>query len=89
MSDMIGLSVADMDVLIQLFKTKAGELDALINEVDGKVQSTQWVGQDASRFKGEEWGQAKTQLGAVKTLFDTTAGNLTTQKTAQEGVSGQ
>lgn len=60
-----GMNVDEVRALGDLLKRKAGDIRALVSEVESKVHSTAWEGPDARAFKDQWWPEHKQNLNQV------------------------
>lgn len=60
-----GMNVDEVRGLGELLKRKAGDIRAIVSEIEGKVHSTPWEGPDARAFKDQWWPEHKQHLSSV------------------------
>ena len=82
MAQMLGMDPDAVETLGKQMQTSAEEIKTTMQKIEGLLQSTQWEGADAQRFKGDEWNQHKTALTAAATALETAGQNAL--KNAQE-----
>jgi uncharacterized protein YukE len=89
MSRRLGLDVDQMNQLVKVLTTEAQQLESTVKNVAAKVQSVWWEGDDARRFKDQEWAEHARALNqAAKALRDA-ATAATRQVRDQESVSSR
>lgn len=62
---MTGMNIADVRQTGAELKQISGEIQGLMQRLDGRVNSTTWEGPDAQRFKHDWWPQHRTTLQRI------------------------
>ena len=71
MAGFTGMDIEAVKGLSNQMKQKAGEIDAIKNQLTSALNSAQWVGPDQARFKSDWDGQCVQALTKVsQTLND-------------------
>jgi hypothetical protein len=78
-----GLDVQQMQRFENLLTESAGEIRAIVGELDGLTASVDWKGDDANEFKTRTWKAAAEQLNGVSSQLLAVAGNVKTQVNQQ------
>lgn len=65
MAGMIGNNSEEMSELVSKLSQAVDQITQAMTSLDGKAQSVNWVGPDATRFKGTQWPASKQQLARV------------------------
>ncbi|MFQ4149704.1 hypothetical protein AAGW05_13580 [Arthrobacter sp. LAPM80] len=65
MAGMIGNDPQDMADLVSKLASAIDQISHAMSSIDGKANSVQWAGPDATRFKGSQWPASKQQLNRV------------------------
>jgi uncharacterized protein YukE len=61
-----GMNVAEVKALGAQLQKMAGQIEGILSALNGKVNSTTWVGPDATKFKQQWWPQHMNSLKKVK-----------------------
>lgn len=84
----LGADVEQLDDMSNKFKQAADQLQQLINQLGGAVNSAWWQGTDADNFRSQWEGQFKGQLNNVSTALTETGTHVKQQADQQRQVSG-
>jgi len=87
MAGMLGSDPQDMAELISKLATAIDQIQSAMGTLDGKVNSVNWKGPDAERFKGTQWPQSKQQLNRVINDLNDVKTLVNRQKSEQERAS--
>ena len=80
----------DVDQVRQLatqLNAKAGDIESVISQLTSAVNSVQWMGPDAERFKSDWQGQHVPQLRQVVTALQTASQNASRNAAEQQQAS--
>lgn len=84
-----GMNIGEVQELGKRLKTISGDINTMINQLNGKVNDTSWVGPDASRFKNEWWPGHRAQLQKIVKDLDGFGQSALNNASEQQRVSGQ
>lgn len=87
MSAFTGMDISQVRSLSTKLRSKADEIEGIMRELTGALDSTQWVGPDRERFKGDWDGQYCTSLRQVAEGLRTAAQTAEQNATQQEQAS--
>ncbi len=60
-----GMNISEVQDLGNKLKQISQQITDMVNMLNGKVNSTSWLGPDASRFKDQWWPQHRQHLQAT------------------------
>ena len=91
MAGFVGMDVDSVEGLARQLKTKATEIDALTNAINGLVDQLQstWKGQDAVQFKGWWDSQHRPALQRLREAIDGLGQAALNNASEQRSVSGR
>ncbi len=87
MSQMWGMDIQGVRMMATQLDSKAEEIEAIISTLTATLEGTQWVGQDATRFRSDWSGQHTSQLRTVAQALRTTANQARSDAGQQESAS--
>lgn len=67
MSQFYGMDIENVRTTGRTLQQTSDDINGVINCLNNLVNSTQWQGPDADRFKNEWWPKHRDQLKAVST----------------------
>lgn len=62
-----GMNPEDVRGLGQQLQTLSGQIGDMINQLNSRIASTSWVGNDANMFKEQWWPEHRNLLSKVQT----------------------
>ena len=84
----LGADVDQLDDMSNKFRNAGEQLQSLINQLGGTVNSAWWQGTDADNFRGQWEGEFKGQLNNVCTALFQTGDHVKQQADQQRQTSG-
>ncbi len=85
----LGMNPAEVRELARLLDQKASEVDAARTECTAKIQSVEWKGQDAEKFRSEWEGQHAPNLQRASEQMKQAAQAANRNADEQEQTSAQ
>lgn len=83
-----GANVESLQETSSAIRAHIGTMESILTGITGQVESLEWTGPDADRFKTEN-GESVTQLiTQVNGLLEEAAARLDTEAAEQEAASG-
>jgi uncharacterized protein YukE len=82
-----GMNVEEVKHLGQVLQQKAADIQAIISEINGKVNGTTWMGPDAQAFKEQWWPEHQQHLKAVSDQIQGFGQSALNNASEQESVS--
>lgn len=82
-----GMNIGEVRDLAGKLKQISQEINGMVNMLNGKVNSTSWVGPDATKFKSDWWPQHRQHLQKMATDLDGFGQSALNNATEQENVS--
>lgn len=86
MSSFIGLDVQEVRNLSRQLHDASGQIENLANQLTGQLSGTQWVGPDATAFRGQ-WDSHQSALKSVATALSDASLAATRNADQQEQAS--
>ena len=87
MANLTGMDIAEVRALSNQLRHSAGEIRTLIGQLNGKIESTQWIGADRNNFVGDWHGQYVPNLNHVVDALEAAAQRADANATEQEAAS--
>jgi hypothetical protein len=84
---MIGADIAQMGELERTFRAEAEKVRGAVTSIGGRVNSTQWVGADADKFRNEWESTHARTLSQAADALEQIAGVVKNQADAQTSTS--
>ncbi|MGN6696344.1 MAG: WXG100 family type VII secretion target [Aquihabitans sp.] len=84
-----GMNVEEVKSLGNFLKSKKGQIEGIINEINGKVNGAGWEGPDAQKFKGEWWPEHRNHLKQIGEALDGFGQSALNNASDQEAASGR
>lgn len=85
---MLGMDVSAVRGLATQLAAKADEIEQIANALNGQLDSTQWLGADADKFRGDWHNTYRAQLQNVVGALRDASTRATQNATQQEQASG-
>ncbi|WP_102144550.1 WXG100 family type VII secretion target [Mycobacterium hubeiense] len=82
-----GQDVEQVRQLATQLNAKASDIESVISQLTSAVNSVQWMGPDAERFKSDWQGQHVPQLRQVVSALQTASQNASRNATEQQQAS--
>lgn len=86
---MFGMDIAQVRSLAQLLGQKASDIESLRSQVTSKLNSTEWKGPDADRFRNDWNGTLSSQLQNVVQQLREAQKRATQNAAEQEATSSR
>lgn len=86
---MFGMDIAQVRSLAQLLGQKASDIESLRSQVTSKLNSTEWKGPDADRFRNDWNGTLSSQLQNVVQQLREAQKRATQNAAEQESTSSR
>src|SRR5690349_7658490 len=80
----VGMDVTEVRTLATQLNQKDDEIEQIANALSNQLGSTQWVGNDATRFRGDWDGQHRKALSLVANALKDAASNANRNAQQQE-----
>ena len=87
MSNFTGMDIQAVRSLAVQFQNKAGEIDALRQQLTAQLDSTPWIGRDRDRFHSDWMGQYTSSLNQVAEALRQASQRATQNANEQEQAS--
>lgn len=87
MSSMLGMDIGAVRNLAGQLMAKADEIDSIANTLTTQLDSAQWVGPDATAFRGDWVSVHRAQLTTVANALRDASNRATTNANQQEQAS--
>lgn len=87
MSSFLGMDISAVRSMAGHLMAKADELDSFALTLSAQLDSTQWVGPDATAFRGDWNGTYRAQLAAISNALRDAANRATSNANQQEQAS--
>ncbi|MGH3677202.1 MAG: hypothetical protein ACRDU5_15965 [Mycobacterium sp.] len=84
-----GQDIEQVQMLANQLNARAGEVEKLIAQLSATVDSIEWQGPDAERFKADWKGQHAAQLRAVVSTLQTASQDARRNAQDQQMASGR
>ncbi len=84
---MTGMVIEEVRQTAGELKQISGEIQGLMQRLDGKVSSTTWEGPDAQRFKNDWWPQHRATLQKIVTDLEGLGQSALNNASEQESAS--
>ncbi|MEE6163775.1 MULTISPECIES: WXG100 family type VII secretion target [unclassified Mycolicibacterium] len=84
---LFGQDIAQVQQLATQLNAKASDIESVISQLTSAVNSVQWMGPDAERFKSDWQGQHVPQLRQVVSALQTASQNANRNATEQQQAS--
>jgi uncharacterized protein YukE len=84
-----GQDIEQVQMLANQFNAKAGEIEQLISQLSATVDSIDWQGPDAERFRSDWHGQHRTALNSVISALQTASQSARRNAQDQQAASGR
>lgn len=84
---LFGQDIAQVQQLATQLNSKASDIESVISQLTSAVNSVQWMGPDAERFKSDWQGQHVPQLRQVVSALQTASQNANRNASEQQQAS--
>ncbi|MFV8228599.1 WXG100 family type VII secretion target [Mycolicibacterium fortuitum] len=85
---MVGADVEQLNQLSAQLNNKANDIQSVISQLTSAINSVEWKGNDANRFRADWSGQYVGQLKQVVTALQTASQNAKRNAQEQQTASG-
>lgn len=87
MSSMLGMDIGAVRNLAGQLMAKADEIDTIANTLTSQLDAAQWVGPDATAFRGDWVSVHRAQLNTVANALREASNRATSNANQQEQAS--
>ena len=87
MTSFVGMDVSAVRTLASQLIAKADEIDTICTTLGSQLDSTQWVGPDATSFRGDWNGTYRAQLSTVAHALRDASSRATNNANQQDQAS--
>ena len=84
-----GMNVEEVKALGRKLQAASGELNTMISQLNSQVNSTTWVGPDATTFKTQWWPEHQRHLKSTADGLNGFGQSALNNAAAQEQASGR